>query len=227
LSFFEIFNHCLIEGNAWQTLVKGMLVTVEISVLSVLIGTVIAAGICFLRLSKHAVLRLAAQVYIAVLRGSPVLLLLMLLYYVVFAKYGLDPVLVATAAFSLNVSAHLAELMRSSLMATDPMQAEAARTLGFSKFEAFRLITLPQAAAIARPMVQSNIVNLIQWTSVVGYVTITDLTRVINNIGSRTMQPLFMICVGIFLYLAMAYVTYGMFALSDKIRSVRSKRAQV
>lgn len=214
----------MIKGNSWQIVLKGLLVTVEISLLSVLIGTVIAVGICALRMSKRAFPRVIAQVYIAVLRGSPVLLMLMLMYYVVFARSGLNAVFVATAAFSLNISAHLAELMRSSLTATDHMQAEAARTLGFSKFQAFRLITLPQAAKIAKPMYQSNIVNLIQWTSVVGYVTITDLTHVINNIGSRTMQPLFMICVGVILYLVLAYATYGIFALNDKIKSVRAKR---
>jgi polar amino acid transport system permease protein/polar amino acid transport system substrate-binding protein len=148
------------------------------------------------------------------------------MYYVVFAASGLDAVFVATAAFSLNISAHLAELMQSSLAATDHMQVEAARTLGFSKFQALRLITLPQAAKIAKPMYQSNIINLIQWTSVVGYVTITDLTRVINNIGSRTMQPLFMICTGVIMYLAMPYVTYGIFALNDKMKSAHAKRVR-
>lgn len=226
MSFSEIFYNCLIQGNSWQAVLKGLLATVQISVQAVLIGTVIAAGICALRMSKKVFPRVIAQVYIAVLRGSPVLLLLMLMYYVVFANSGFNAVFVATAAFSLNISAHLAELMRSSHMATDHMQVEAARTLGFSKFQAFRLITLPQAAKIAKPMFQSNIVNLIQWTSVVGYVTITDLTRVINNIGSRTMQPLFMICVGVILYLALAYVTYGIFTFSDKFKSVRAKRLE-
>ncbi|MEN6327317.1 MAG: ABC transporter permease subunit [Syntrophomonas sp.] len=227
MSLAEIFYNCLIKGNAWQTVLNGLLATVEISVLSMLSGTIIAAGICVLRMSKRAVLRVIAQMYIAMLRGSPVLLLLMLMYYVVFARSNLDAILVATVAFSLNISAHLAELMRSSLTATDHMQAEAARTLGFSKFQAFRLITLPQAVKIAKPMYQSNIVNLIQWTSVVGYITITDLTRVINNIGSRTMQPLFMICVGMILYLAMAYVTYGIFALNDKMKFARAQREKV
>lgn len=225
MSFSEIFYSCLIKDNSWQTLLQGLFTTVEISALSVLAGTAVAVGICALRMNKRAAPRVIARLYIAVLRGSPVLLVLMLMYYVVFARSGLDAVIVATAAFSLNLSSHLAELMRSSLGAADHMQAEAARSLGFSRFQAFRLITLPQAAKIARPMYQSNIVNLIQWTSVVGYVTITDLTRVINNIGSRTMQPLFMIGVGVVLYLAMAYLTYGLFALHDQIRSVRVKPA--
>ena len=68
-------------------------------------------------------------------------------------------------------------------------------------------------------MYQSTIVNLIQWTSVVGYVTITDLTRVINNTASRTMQPLLTITIGMLIYLAMSYIVFGLFALSDKIKA--------
>ena len=119
------------------------------------------------------------------------MLLLMLMYYVVFAGSDVSPVMVAVAAFSLHMSAYTAACFYSAINATDAMQVEAARTLGFFRWQAFTLITLPQTAKIAKETYQSTIVTLIQWTSVVGYVTITDLTRVINNIGSRTMQPLF------------------------------------
>jgi len=212
------FYSCIIEGNSWQVVLKGLGATVQISLLSLLIGTLLGAIICSIRNSRVGILRWIAKIYIAVLRGSPVLLLLMLLFYVVFARSSLNAAYVAVVAFSLNISAHIAELMRSALGAVDKGQVEAARTLGFGKLSAFRLIALPQAISYAKPVYQSNIVNLIQWTSVVGYVTITDLTRVINNIGSRTMQPLFMICIGIALYLALAYIVYGIFALWDKIR---------
>ena len=213
----QIYNN-LIKGGAWLTILNGLWATVKISMLSLAIGTVLAALVCAMRMSKVKPVRLIAQVYIAVLRGSPVLMLLMLMYYVVFARSPLDAEYVAVFAFALNIAAHIAELMRSALMATDKGQAEAARTLGFSSISAFRLITLPQAARIAKPVYQSTIVNLIQWTSVVGYVTITDLTRVINNISSRTMQPLFMIVTGMLLYLALAYIVFGLFALSDRRR---------
>jgi len=153
-----------------------------------------------------------------------VLLLLILLYYVVFAKSDLDAVYIAVAAFSLNVSAHVAELLRSALGTVDRGQVEAARTLGFSRFGSFLHITLPQLFKVARPVYQSTAVNLIQWTSVVGYVTITDLTRVINNIGMRTMDPLFMIFVGIALYLLMAYLVYGIFALWDRLQETSRRR---
>jgi polar amino acid transport system permease protein/polar amino acid transport system substrate-binding protein len=74
---------------------------------------------------------------------------------------------------------------------------------------------------IARPVYQSTVVNLIQWTSVVGYVTITDLTRVINNIASRTMQPMATICVGMILYLGLSYLIFGIFALTDRRKEVQ------
>lgn len=216
MRFTEIFYQTLIEGGSWLTILKGLWVTVEISLLSVLIGTALGALVCAARMCKNRLVRSSATVYIAILRGSPVLLLLMLMYYVVFARSDLPAPLIAVAAFSLNVSAHAAECFRAALTATDKMQVEAARTLGFSGWQAFRLISLPQAAKIAKPTYQSTLVNLIQWTSVVGYVTITDLTRVINNIGSRTMQPLFMIVTGMLIYLALAYLVFGLFALSNK-----------
>lgn len=209
----------LIQGGAWLTILNGLWTTVRISALSLALGTLLGALVCAARMSRPKPVRWLARLYIAVLRGSPVLMLLMLMYYVVFARSPLDAVYVAVAAFALNTSAHVAELMRAALSATDRGQVEAARTLGFSRLAAFWLITLPQAARIARPVYQSAVVNLIQWTSVVGYVTITDLTRVINNISARTMQPLFMIAAGMALYLALSYAVSGLFALADRRRA--------
>ena len=192
--------------------------TVRISALALLLGTLLGAAVCLLCTRKNPLLRGIASVYIAVLRGTPVLMLLLLLYYGVFARSGLAPLAVAVFTFALNVSAHVAELLRAALRAADRGQAEAARTLGFSAWDAFRLVTLPQVLHIARPVYQSTIVNLIQWTSVVGYVTITDLTRVINNTASRTMQPLLTIIIGMLIYLALSYIVFGLFALSDRRR---------
>ena len=209
----------LIKGNSWQTILGGLWVTIQISALALLLGTLLGALICLLRTRKNPVARGAASMYIAVLRGSPVLMLLLLLYYGVLARTGITPVMVAVITFALNVSAHVAELLRSSLEASDKGQAEAARTLGFSAWDTFRLVTLPQVLRIAKPVYQSTIVNLIQWTSVVGYVTITDLTRVINNTASRTMQPLLTIIIGMMIYLALSYIVFGIFALTDKIKA--------
>ena len=224
LSLADKLNIILIKGDSWKTILSGLWVTVRISALALLLGTLLGAVICLLRTRKNPLVRGIASVYIAVLRGSPVLMLLLLLYYGVLARSGLKPVTVAVLTFALNVSAHVAELLRSALGAADRGQAEAARTLGFSAWDTFRLITLPQVLRIAKPVYQSTIVNLIQWTSVVGYVTITDLTRVINNTASRTMQPLLTIIIGMLIYLALSYIVFGLFALSDRLG--RRKRGE-
>ena len=209
----------LIKGGSWKTILDGLWVTIQISALALLLGTALGAIVCLLRTRKNRLARGIASVYIAILRGTPVLMLLLLLYYGVFARAGLKPVMVAVITFALNTSAHVAELLRSALEAADHGQAEAARTLGFSAWDTFRLVTLPQVLRIAKPVYQSTIVNLIQWTSVVGYVTITDLTRVINNTASRTMQPLLTIIIGMLIYLTLSYTVFGLFALADAVKA--------
>ena len=212
----ELIYNIFIKDGGWLTILKGLQVTVEISALSLLFGTLLGALLCFLRVSKFTPLKIFAKTYIAIVRGSPVLMLLMLLFYGVLARTGMPPVAVAVITFSLHTAAHVAELLRSALMALDRGQVEAARTLGFSKLQAFKLVTLPQVIRIAKPVYQSTVINLIQWTSVVGYVTITDLTRVINNVASRTMQPMITIMGGMIIYLTISYLVYGIFHLTDE-----------
>ena len=225
MSINEILYRILIQGGSYWTILKGLGATVEISIMSLIFGTILGAFICLLRMSKIKIFRIISNIYIVILRGSPVLMLLMLMYYGVFARSDLEANTIAVITFSLNVAAHVAELLRASISATDYGQVEAARTLGFSRFQAFYLITLPQAVKIAKPVYQSAVINLIQWTSVVGYVSITDLTRVINNIASRTMQPMITIIIGMLIYLGLAYVVHGIFAITDFIGSRRERQA--
>ena len=142
----------LIQGGSWKTILGGLWVTVKISFFALLIGTLLGALICLIRTRQNRVARVIGSVYIAILRGTPVLMLLLLLYYGVFARAGLEPLMVAVFTFALNVSAHVAELLRSALGTADKGQAEAARTLGFSAWDTFRLITLPQMLRIAKPV---------------------------------------------------------------------------
>ena len=225
MTLSEKLYKILIQGGSWRTILGGLWVTIQISLFALMLGTVLGAIVCLLRTRKNPLARGIGSVYIAILRGTPVLMLLLLLYYGVFARAGLKPVTVAVFTFALNVSAHVAELLRSALEAADKGQAEAARTLGFSAWDTFRLVTLKQVLRIAKPVYQSTIVNLIQWTSVVGYVTITDLTRVINNTASRTMQPLLTIIIGMLIYLALSYIIFGLFALSDRIKAGKRRAA--
>ncbi len=212
----EALYNILIKGDSWLTILGGLWTTIQISAAALVFGTLLGAAVCFLRISRSTIASTSARIYIAIVRGSPVLMLLMLFYYGIFAGKGLSPTTVAVITFAMHTAAHVAELMRASMSALDRGQVEAARTLGFSKWQAFRLIALPQLIRIAKPVYQSTVVNLIQWTSVVGYVSITDLTRVINNTASRTMEPLLTITIGMLIYLALSYAVYGIFALTDR-----------
>ena len=109
---FQKFYDLLIAGGAWLTILEGLWATVQISFFALVLGTLLGAGICAMRRSKHKILRIPASLYIAVLRGSPVLMLLMLFYYVVFAKTDMDALVVAIITFGLNTAAYIAELMR-------------------------------------------------------------------------------------------------------------------
>ena len=205
-----------IKDGAWLTILKGLWATVQISALSLLFGTILGALICILRVSNFNPAKVFAQIYIAVIRGSPVLMLLMLFFYGIFARTDLTPITIAVITFSMHTAAYVAELLRSALMTVDKGQVEAARTLGFSKVQAFQLVALPQIIRVAKPVYQSTLINLIQWTSVVGYVSITDLTRVINNTVARTMQPMITIIGGMIIYLALSYVIHEIFAWTEK-----------
>lgn len=222
----EILYRILIQGGSYLTILKGLSATVEISFWSLIFGTLLGLLICLLRMSNFKIFSIPARLYILILRGSPVLMLLMLMYYGIFARSSLEANTIAIITFAMNTAAHVAELLRASILATDRGQFEAARTLGFSAFQAFRLITLPQIIKISKPVYQSTTINLIQWTSVVGYVSITDLTRVINNIASRTMQPMITIIIGMLLYLAMAYIVHGIFAFTDYLKERKIKKLQ-
>lgn len=215
----NIFN-TLMTGGTWLTILNGLLTTVKISFFGMLLGTLLGALLCAARTSRRKFLNVPARIVISFMRGTPVLLLLMVLYYVVFSNIRVNATLVAVLAFGLNSGAHIAEIMRSALESIDKMQVEAARMLGASKTMAFAYVVFPQAAAIAKPVYQNAIVSLIQWTSVVGYVAITDLTRTVNSIGSRTGDPFLALFLGMLLYLILSYLVYGIFGLTER----RSKR---
>lgn len=195
---------------------SGLRTTLFITAAGILLGTLLAAALCAASRSRWRLLRMMEQIYSVVIRGVPVLMLLLFLFYVAFARSGLSALTVAVIAFALNSAAHVDEIMKSALSAVDEGQVRAARTLGFSKWQAFCYVTLPQAATIARPVYQSAVINTLQWTSVVGYITISDLTRVINQLGARASKPFFSLFLGMAIYLLIGYLIHLIFWLSAR-----------
>lgn len=211
----EFFYQNFIADGAWQPFVSGLWVTVLITVAGLVLGTVLGALLCALSRTRFKLLRALSLGYVLLVRGTPVLLLLMLFYYVILAPLRTDALTTAFIAFGLNCAAHVSEIMRSGLDGVPLVEVEAARSLGFSKPKAFFLVQLPQAARLAKPVYQNAVINLLQWTSVVGYISISDLTRVVNNMGTRTGSPFIALALGIGIYLLLGLVINGIFRLSN------------
>ena len=198
----EGFENNLVREGRYLLILDGLATTTVLSVLSCLLGTALGALVCFLRMSPRRALSAPARAYIAVLRGTPVLVLLMLLYYVAFASVNVSAVLVAVLAFGLNFGAYAAEIYRTGIESVDRGQAEAGIALGFTKAAAFRHVVLPQTVRRILPVYEGELVSMVKMTSVVGYIAVQDLTKASDIIRSRTFDaffPLVMVAVLYFL----------------------------
>lgn len=209
-SFFsglaESFHSNIILEKRYLLLWDGLKTTVIISIFATIFGTLLAAPVCFMRMSKRAALNLPARVYIAILRGTPVLVLLMLTFYVVFASVQINPVLVAIIAFGMNFAAYAAEIFRSGIEGIDRGQAEAGIALGFTRFSTFRHIILPQTARRILPVYKGEFISLVKMTSIVGYIAVQDLTKASDIIRSRTFDAFFPLIVVAVLYFGISWL---------------------
>lgn len=187
----EKFKNDFIIENRWQYITSGLLTTLEITVLSALIGIILGFLIAIGRVScdrtkKAKLLNLILKAYLTVIRGTPSMIQLLIIYYVIFASCDIDKVFVAVVAFGINSSAYIAEIVRSGINSIDEGQFEAGRSLGFSYSQTMRFFILPQAVKNILPALGNEFIVLIKETSISGYIGIMDLTRGGDFIRSRT-----------------------------------------
>jgi len=201
----ESFYNNIVHEKRYLHIIDGLVVTIVISVLAAILGTFIGAGICFMRMSKRKSLSQPARWYISLLRGTPVLVLLMIVYYVVFASVNINPVIVAVIAFGMNFGAYVSEMFRTSIEGIDKGQREAALAGGFGKFQAFSFIILPQAMRSILPVYKGEFISLIKMTSIVGYIAVQDLTKASDIIRSRTFDAFFPLIFVAVIYLFLAW----------------------
>jgi len=192
----------LIKESRWKYITSGLLTTIEITILAILLGSVFGIGICAMTRSRRKWLRRTAGVYNWFMAGIPMLVLLLILFYVVFAKSGLNPIAVAVIAFALNFASGASDVYGTSLDAIPYGQTEAGLALGFTRLQTFMHIVLPQAVKRGLPLYQGQCISLLKGTSIVGYIAIQDLTRAGDIIRSRTFDaivPLLLVTVIYFL----------------------------
>lgn len=224
-SIAKSFEKNFIRENRWKLIADGIGVTLFISILSAIFGSILGFGICMLRRMKNKLASYVARVFIRAIQGTPIVVFLMILYYVIFGSSKISAVWVAVIGFTLNFAAYVSEMIRTGIEAVDKGQIEAAEAIGFSKSATFFKITFPQAAKHFLPVYKGEFISLVKATSVVGYIAIQDLTKMSDIIRSRTYEAFFPLIVTAVIYFVIAYVlTLLIDFIEIKIDPKRRKR---
>ncbi len=201
----SFYNNFIAEGR-YRMILDGLQVTLLITLGAVILGTVLGSIICWMRMSRHTGLQKAAQVYIDIMRGTPVLVVLMLMYYVIMAPLEATGVTVAIVTFGMNTAAYIGEMLRSAIQGIDRGQTEAGLALGYTPRQTFLRIVLPQVVKAVMPVYQGEVISLLKGTSIVGYIAVADMTRASDLIRSRTFDAFFPIIVTAIIYFFMAWL---------------------
>ena len=200
------FDQALIRENRWKMMLFGMGRTLAITVASIAIGTLLGFLLCFAHREGNTVLNRALDFVSRFLAGMPVVVLLMVFYYIVFSGMNVDGVLVSVLVFSLLFAFTVFGLLRSGAASVPKGQMEAALALGFSERQAFRKFILPPAILTFFPTYQTEIVNLLKATAIVGYIAVQDLTKVADLIRARTFDAFMPLIVISVLYLILTWL---------------------
>ena len=204
--FKSSFLKTFVRESRWRLIVNGIGITILISILSALFGTVLGFGICALRMSRNSLINAVSLAYIRIMQGTPMVVLLMIMFYIVFAGSSISGIWVAVIGFGMNFGAYVSEMIRTGILAVDKGQMEAALALGYTKPHAFMKIVLPQAARHFLPVYQGEFISMVKMTSVVGYIAIQDLTKASDIIRSRTFEAFFPLITTAVIYFIIAWL---------------------
>ncbi len=212
----DSFRRNFIEEARWKMILSGLGVTFVISICSALAGTVLGFGLCLMRRSRKRILSGITAAFIRLIQGIPVLVLLMVLFYVVFASARLDGIVVSVIGFSINFAVYVSEMIRTGINAVDAGQWEAAAAMGFGRVRTFTKIIAPQAARHILPVYKGEFISMVKMTSVVGYIAVQDLTKVTDIIRSRTYEAFFPLILTAVLYFLLAWSLTLLLGLVEK-----------
>lgn len=215
------FQRNFLNDNLWQYILSGLKITLEVSCFAVLIGIVLGFITAIIRCThdktgKLRILNKIAQLYLTVFRGTPVVVQLMIIYFVWFMPLGINKVLAAIICFGVNSGSYVCEIVRGGIMAIDEGQMEAGRSLGFNYVKTMWYIVIPQAFKAVLPALANEFIVLLKETSVVGYIGLNDLTRggdIIKSITYSAFMPLIIVAL---IYLVMVVILTKLVGLLEK-----------
>lgn len=187
----EKFIDNFITDNRWRYILTGLQNTLIITFFALLLGVALGFLIAMIRVVHDTTgrlkpLNMLVSLYLTIVRGTPVVLQLMIIYYVIFASVNVNKVFAAVIAFGINSGAYVAEIFRSGIMSIDSGQMEAGRSLGLNYRQTMTRIVMPQAIKNVLPALGNEFITLLKETSVSGYIAVQDLTKGGDIIRSRT-----------------------------------------
>lgn len=200
-----------IKDDRWMYIADGLKVTLLVTFFAVLVGIALGFLVAVVRSTydktgKLKLLNILCQVYLTVIRGTPVVVQLLIIYFVIFGSVNIDKIFVAVMAFGLNSGAYVAEIFRSGIMSIDGGQFEAGRSLGFNYVQTMRYIIMPQAFKNVLPALGNEFIVLLKETSVAGYIALQDLTKGGDIIRSRTYDAFMPLIAVAIIYLVMVLI---------------------
>lgn len=228
LSLKEKFYQTFIEQGRWKYIPQGLLNTVIITLCAGIFGIIFGFVLSIIRVShdrneeKPLILKIMnaiAKIYLTVFRGTPMMVQLLIMYYVVFASVKVNPLVAAVLAFGLNSAAYVAEAVRAGIMSIEIGQFEAGRSLGFNYWQTMRYIILPQAVKNALPAMCNEFIALLKESSIVGYIGLMDLTKAGDIIRSNTYEAMIPLCSVAVVYLLIVMIlTAGVSQLERRLK---------
>ena len=218
-----------ITGDSWKLLVQGLGTTIEITIFAVILGIFLGMVIAVIRSSydKNAadmhgfskvifsVLNFISKLYLTIIRGTPVVVQLLIMYYIIFAASN-NKLFVAILAFGLNSAAYVAEIFRSGIMSIDAGQFEAGRAMGLNFVQTMVHIIIPQAFKNVLPALANEVIVLLKETSVAGYVAMTDLTRAGNMIRGVTFSAFMPLIAVALIYLVIVMILTKLVSMLER-----------
>ena len=223
--FSAKFYANFIKDDRWLGLVSGLKVTIIVTLEALLLGVIIGFIVAIIRsyhdkTNKLKILNAICKVYLTVIRGTPTMIQILIMYLVVFGSSSLDSIIIGGIAFGINSGAYVAEIVRSGIMSIPVGQTEAGRSLGLNYAQTMRLIIVPQAFKNVLPALVNEMIVLIKETAIIGYIGEQDLTKAAMIIQSRTFDAFMPLLAAAVIYLALVMLlTFFMNKLERRLRN--------
>ena len=217
----DILYKTFIYDDRYLFFLEGLKFTLIIAFFSILLGLFLGILTSIIRdyyreTKKLKILSKICDIYVYVIRGTPTILQLMILYYVVFKTSTLSPIVVGTIAFGINSGAYVSEIFRAGFEGIDKGQREASKTLGLNYIRTMRYVIFPQALAKIFPALGNEVITLVKETSIAGYIGIVELIKAADIISSRTYDYFFPLVVSAIVYLLLTFILSKVMAYGEK-----------